>query len=156
MAAETVDMTTGGTGGKLPNFRKNGVIQIILDFAAVLAAKGSALTVADVYQVLTVPAGCVIEAACLSPVTDGAVNTLATTVTLDLGDAALGAAGYVDGFDATATTEGVPVMTVEKFYPAADTLDVTLQAYAGTLTSGKVMITAKIYELTVSDLNGTA
>ena len=149
MAAETVDMTQGNTGAKLPNFRKDNVIQIVVDFAAVLAKKASALTVADVYQILTIPAGCVIEAACLSPMSGSAVNSEATTVTLDLGDAAAGAAVYVDGFDGTGTTEGVPVMTVEKFYPAADTLDITLQAYAGTLSSGKVLVSVKIYELTI-------
>jgi len=143
-----IDLTQGNTGAKLPNFMKNGVIQIVLDFSVALAEKESALAAADVMQVLTIPAGCAIEAACISPISGKAVNALATTVTLDLGDGSNDDM-FVDGFDATGTTEGVPIMTVEKFYPTADTLDVTLQALTGTLSSGQVLVTAKIYELTI-------
>jgi len=148
MAAETIDMTTGGTGGKLPNFIKAGVYKVNLDYADLLAAKGSALESGDIAQVFTIPAGCVAEAANLSPVTDKAINALCTTLTLDLGDATNDDM-FVDGFDGGGTTEGVPIMTVEKFYPAADTLDVTLEVVTGTLVSGQVQVAVKIYELTI-------
>ena len=148
-----IDLTQGNTGAKLPNYMKSGVFQVVVDFAAALAEKGSALAAADVLQILTVPAGCVIECACLSPVTDYQLDS--TTAVLDLGDDSNDDL-FVDGFDGTATTEGVPIMTVEKFYPAADTLDITIQAMTGTLTTGKVLVSARIFELTISDLNGTA
>ncbi len=147
MAAETTDMLTGGTGAHVPNYRKDGVIQLVLDYALWLAAKGSALEAGDIAQVFRVPAGCVVECANISPVTDKAANAEATVVTLDLGDGT-GAARYVDGYDGTAETEGVPVMTVEKFYPAADTVDVTLQALTGTLSTGQVKISIRVFELT--------
>ena len=145
-----IDLTQGNTGAKLPNFRKGGVLQIVVDFALALAEKESALAAADVLQILTIPAGCVIESACISPITGYQLDS--TAATLDLGDDSNDDM-FVDGFDGTATTEGVPIMTVEKFYPAADTLDVTLQALTGTIATGKVLVSVKIYELTISDLN---
>lgn len=141
-----IDMTLSGTGERVPNYLKSDTYTFELDFAKALAAKGEALATDDVFQVFTVPAGCVVECACISPVT--VVNSEATVVTLDLGDGT-GTARYVDGFDATATTEGVPVMTVQKFYPAADTVDVLLQALTGTLSSGKVIISIRVFELTI-------
>lgn len=141
-----VDMTFSGTGTKVPNYIKSDTYKFELDFAKALTAKGSALAANDVFEVFNVPAGCVVEYACISP--DTAVNSEATAVTLDLGDGT-GTARYVDGFDATATTEGVPVMTVQKFYPAADTVDVLLQALTGTLSSGKVKISIRVFELTI-------
>ena len=140
-----IDMTVGGDE-RLPNYIKTGVWTCIVDFAEVLIAKGSALAAADIIEVLTIPAGCAIECACVSPVT--VVNAEATVCILDLGDGT-NPDMFVDGFDAESTTEGVPIMTVEKFYPAADTLDLTIQALTGVLSTGKVKISAKIFELTV-------
>lgn len=137
-------MTLSGSGERVPNYIKADTYTFELDFAKALTAKGSALATADIFEVFNVPAGCVVEYACLSPVTAAD----ATTVTLDLGDGT-GAARYVDGFSGTGTTEGVPVMTVQKFYPAADTIDVTLQALTGTLTSGKVKVSIRVFELTI-------
>lgn len=144
----TIDMTLSGTGERVPNYLKANTYTREIDFAkALIANDGTALAAADVIQVFTVPAGCVVECACISPVE--VVNAEATVCILDLGDAAAGAAVYVDGFDAEATTEGVPVMTVEKFYPVADTIDLTIQALTGTLTTGKVKISIRCFELTV-------
>lgn len=140
-----IDMTFSGSGTRVPNYIKADTYQFELDFAKALEAKGSALAVDDVFEVFNVPAGCVVEYACLTTVT---AADPATVVTLDLGDGT-GTARYVDGFDATATTAGVPVMTVQKYYPAADTVDVLLQALTGVLSTGKVKVSIRVFELTI-------
>jgi len=131
-------------GNKIANFQKKGhyVIDAVHDFAAQLIAKGSALAALDVVEVLTIPAKCIVMAAGITPI--AVANS--TTLTLDLGDGT-DVDRNVDGFDAKATTDGVPIMTVEKYYPTADTLDLTYATLTGTLTTGSVRVWAIVIDI---------
>lgn len=113
-----------------------------LDFAVELAAKGSALTTSDVFEVLDIPASTVVLCAGVHPVEVAD----STTLTLDVGDET-NADMYVDGFDAKGTTDGVPIMLVAKYYPAADTIDVDVATLTGTLTTGKVKVWALCFDV---------
>lgn len=113
-----------------------------LDFAVELAAKGSALTTSDVFEVLDIPASTVVLCAGVHPVEVAD----STTLTLDVGDET-DADKYVDGFDAKGTTDGVPIMSVAKYYPAADTIDVDVATLTGTLTTGKVKVWALCFDV---------
>ena len=113
-----------------------------LDFAVELAAKGSALTTSDVFEVLDIPASTVVLCAGVHPV-EAADST---TLTLDVGDGT-NPDMYVDGFDAKDTTDGVPIMTAAKYYPAADTIDVDVATLTGTLTTGKVKVWALCFDV---------
>lgn len=141
-----IDMKKGGTGAGTPNYRKQLVYKQTIDFAEVLAEKGSALAAADVIEVFQVPAGCVVEYANITPKV--VCNAEATVLIMDLGDGVTPAL-YVDGTDGEALTDGVPIMTVQKYYPVTDTVDLTIQALTGTLTTGKVQISIAVREFTI-------
>lgn len=143
-----IDFTSGNAGTKLPNYVKAGqhTLKKVIDYAEALEKKESALAAGDVLQVFTIPAGCIIHAAGLTPKVVADSDSLA----LDLGDTDAGAAVYTDGTDGTALTDGVPVMTaVQKYYPAANTLDLTLQAITGVLTTGKVLVWCIVTEASI-------
>ena len=133
-----------------PNYLPTGikVLSKDVDFADLLAEKGSALAAADVFEVLDIPAKCFVLAAGVNPVT--AANS--TTLTVDLGDGA-DTDRYVDGFNAAQTaTDGVPITPTtgaayaqyagQKYYPAADTIDILFATLTGTLTSGVIRVWA--------------
>lgn len=141
-------------GTKLPNYLTNPVklISTEVDFADLLVEKGSALAAADVFDVISIPAKCLVIAAGINPVT--AANS--TTLTVDLGDGT-DVDRYVDGFDAKAATDGVPIMPTTgaayaqyagpKYYPAADTIDIVLATLTGTLTTGKIRVWAVVADI---------
>ena len=141
-------------GTKLPNYLTNPVklISAEVNFADLLASKGSALAAADVFGVLSVPAKCLVLAAGINPVK--AANS--TTLTVDLGDGT-DVDRYVDGFDAKAATDGVPILPTTgsayaqyagpKYYPAADTIDIVLATLTGTLTKGKIRVWAVVADI---------
>ena len=117
-------------------------LEVTVDFAEKLATKGSALATSDVFEVLTIPAGTVVSCAGVHQVE--VANS--TTLTLDIGDGT-NADMYVDGFDAKATDDGVPIMTVAKYYPTADTIDVDIATLTGTLSTGKVKVWALCFNV---------
>ena len=141
-------------GTKLPNYLTNPVklISTEVDFADLLVEKGSALAAADVFDVISIPEKCLVIAAGINPVT--AANS--TTLTVDLGDGT-DVDRYVDGFDAKATTDGVPILPTTgaayaqyagpKYYPAADTIDIVLATLTGTLTTGKIRVWAVVADI---------
>src|SRR5690348_5480654 len=125
----TVDMASGLNGGYAPSHWANGespyVVEVTLDWADVLAEKGSPLAALDVFQAIDIPAGTVIMDAGVQCVT---VDD-ATTLTLDVGTA--GGNTFVDGFDHGAAAAGDYSVNAAAFNPVVvgasdDTLDVTL------------------------------
>lgn len=133
-------------GTKLPNFAKSQVhvLDKVINFATELVTKGSALAAADIFTGLSIPDKCLVLAAGINPI--AAAN--ASAATLDLGDN--DADRYVDGFDATQiATDGVPILdtNVPKYYPAADTIDVTLATLTGTLSTGSVRVWAVVVDV---------
>lgn len=132
-------------GTQLPNFAKTQcrTLTALVDFAALLAEKGTDLAAADVFEIIDIPEKCLVVAAGINPVEAGD----ATTATLTLGDGD-DAALYDAGFDPTqVATDGVPVLT-SKYYPAADTIDLTLSVLTGTLTTGKVQVWVAVIDVT--------
>lgn len=140
------DVRKNSTGTKLPNFShpRMVLIQETVDYADLLVAKESALAAADVFNILTIPAGCIVLYAGLTPKVVGD----STTLTLDLGDGDNDDL-YVDGTDGAALTDGVPIMTVSKYYPAAGSLNLLFKTLTGTLTTGKVLVWALVTEASV-------
>ena len=132
-------------GTKLPNFNIQGchVLEATINFATELASKGSALAATDIFTGVTIPEKCMVLAAGINPI----VAANASAATLDLGDGT-DADRNVDGFDATQiVTDGVPIMTNAKYYPTADTIDVTLATLTGTLSTGSVRVWAVVIDI---------
>lgn len=116
----------------------------VVDWAKVLAAKGSALAADDVVEVLRIPAETVIMGAWLK--VDTAADS--TTLTLDLGDG-VDADEWVDGLDGKAVgwSPNLNSDTTYKIKATADTIDITFATLTGTLTSGKVIVEALVVDL---------
>jgi len=144
-----INMTTSGTATALPYSAGQGCKKLKkrIDFATVLATKGSALAAADIIQVMDLPIKCAIIAANIHGVT--AVN--ASVCTLDLGFTSTPEAdpdNFVDGFDATQiATDGVPIFSVQGYITTATTLDLEIKTLTGTLSTGVVDIVAIVLDL---------
>ena len=143
---DTLGYNKGSAGFHAKALNKVFVSEIIMDFAAItaarLAASATALGAGDILQALHVPAKTVVLKAGIEVVTaEGG------TMTLDLGDGA-DPDGYLDGVDGNATAgtgyasalavaEGTPNTIVGysngKYYDAADTIDIVQVNAADTM-----------------------
>lgn len=128
------------------NVRLPFLVQYELDYAAALVAKGSALAAADIFELIRIPAGCVVIMA-------GAQIKVAgnsTTLTLGIGTGA-DDNEWVDALDgkATAGTYGTDLNAAPTIntYAATDTIDVTFQTLTGTLSTGKVRVYALMMDV---------
>lgn len=127
------------------------VAENVIDFADVLAAKGSALAAADVIEAITVPAGTYILGAGIQTV---AVDD-ATTLTLDVGITGGDVDQWVDGYDQAAAAVGafstLPATAAPGLFgmvgATADTIDVLFATLTGTLTVGKIRVWALLAEV---------
>lgn len=120
------------------------VISRVVDWSKVLAAKGSALVAADVVEVLRIPAESVVMGVWTK--VDTAAD--ATTLTLHVGNG-VDPDEYVVSLDAK-TPGYAPDLnsdTTYKLYSAADTIDITFATLTGTLTSGKVLVSALVCDI---------
>tara|TARA_Y100000782_G_C10170844_1_gene259708 strand:+ start:1798 stop:2280 length:483 start_codon:yes stop_codon:yes gene_type:complete len=123
-----------------------------INFAEVLAEKGSALAAADVIQAIRIPAGSVALAAGVSVVTPAD----STTLTLDVGTG-VDADAWVDGFDgksAAGTYSQFPAAYQPITMVAEDTLDVSLATLTGTLTAGEVVVWVLLLDITPTSKPG--
>lgn len=113
---------------------RSAVVEVRLDFAAIIAARlaagATALAANDVLEVIPVPAGTVVRNVAL------VVEKTAASGTIAIGDGAA-AAGYLAAQAVTSTGifGGVPVLAAGAFaptlsggkvYAAADTIDITI------------------------------
>lgn len=130
----------------------------VIDFAAALTAKGSALAAADIIEAIRLPAGVIIQAAGLQTM----VVDDATTLTLDFGLKGGDTDGFVDGYDQAAAAAGdyatslFDTSEIQVIYPTANSLDIILATLTGTLTVGKVRAWAVVVDVTGSKQPGTA
>ncbi len=122
----------------------------VIDFAAALTAKGSALASADVIEAIRIPAGCYVHYAGIQTI---AVDD-ATTLTLDLGTGG-DVDNWVDGYDQAAAaadayaTSIIPgTTTTVNFSTSQDTIDVLFATLTGTLTVGKIRVFALVSDFT--------
>jgi len=137
----TISLYVGGTTGypARAGLQGVGVFEQVIDFAAVLAAKGSALAAEDIVQAISLPAGVQIISAGAEVLT--AANPSAATINVGLA----GGDTIVDGADAKTAgycavgTNGF-LQTAGNRLSAADTIDVTLATLTGTISTGKVRV----------------
>jgi len=138
----TISQIVGSTTGFASPSRVHTpyVISQVVDLAAVLAAKGSALAASDIVNVLSVPAGAVVMSAGAQVLT--AANS--TTLTVSLGYSG-SATTWVSAVSATtagvlaSTTTGASIQVA-----AADNISLTFAALTGTLTTGKILVWAEL------------
>lgn len=118
----------------------------IIDYAAALTAKGSALAASDIIEVLNIPAGSVVLAAGAQVITAADSTTL--TLHVDTGADNDEWVASLDG-KAAAGTYGTDLDSVPTFntYATADTIDLTFATLTGTLTTGKVRVYALILDV---------
>lgn len=121
--------------------RSVNMYEFTVNIATLLTAKGSALAAADVFQVMTIPAGTIIYSAGLEVTTVG--NATAATFDLGYGGSVDVFADGVDIITATGYgangTNGKTITSAARF-TAADTLDIVLATLTGTLSTGKVRV----------------
>jgi hypothetical protein len=147
---------TGGLGNGLPSSAEGRTFKLVkeIDFAVALVEKESALAAGDIINVFNIPAGTIVQFAQIMPVKDNAVSP-ASAIELDLGFTSSPESdpdNFVDGYDATVNTaHGVPILTVAGYALIDTTLDLEIQALTGVLSTGKVMITALLVDLAVTE-----
>ena len=153
----TYDHTTGqGTAGHPSRMRSVYVLEKTVDIAAVCTAGGiSALTAADIIQVIDVPAESYIIHVGVEVIT--ALN--GTTPLLDVDFAA--GDDFVDNFDATGTgyagagTNGhvdyTAVTTFSNRVTATDTIDILVNAGANDVSTGKIRVYAILADISGID-----
>jgi len=134
-----------GTAHVAAGINKVSSISVELNFATITterAAAGlTALTSADVLEVIRVPANTLVTNVALNVTTaEGG------TLTVDVGDGA-NPDGYLDGVNANATAAyltvaGTDAFEAGKYYTAADTIDIVLNnaADAAVMTLTAVMV----------------
>lgn len=144
MADINVTANSGGTSGHRDRLATNVPykVEVWIDFADVLATKGTAIAAADVVQALNIPAETYVLAAGLE------VETAAdsTTLTGDLGYGS-NVDVFTDGADLKTTGYGAlgtngKASASAKYFTTADTLDLVLATLTGTLTTGLVRVFA--------------
>jgi len=150
MATITTTAQAGGsTSGTYNWMAVPTLYSNVIDFADVLAAKGSALAAADVIEAIRFPAGVLILGAGIQTI---AVDD-ATTLTLDLGITGGDVDGFVDGYDQAAASAGAYATSlfdtseIHTIMTTADSIDVLFATLTGTLTVGKIRVWALIVDI---------
>jgi len=142
-------LLVGGTSGipsRNGDARQPVMLDAKIDFAAALAAKGSALAASDVIKALNVPVGCIVLAAGASIVTP--VNS--TTCTIGVGYVG-SASAWASGFDIQGGAAGAystAVAAYNNFGATAGSVDVTLSTMTGTLSTGVIRVWALVLDTT--------
>ena len=135
----TLDMTRGGE-------RAVHYVELIVDLADAVTAKGSALAQGDIIETISVPAGTQVTFAGLQKIS--AFTGSSTDLTFDFGITGGDVDAFVDGwdFDAAAVNSYATVasaaITPATFVTTADTLDILFATQTGTVTGGKVRVFA--------------
>lgn len=145
--ADIAMFKAGATHYSRNNARVPYVAEWTVDLAEAAVTKGSALAVSDVIQALYVPAGSVVLFAGVQVME--AMTGTSTDATIDVGATSLSDPDkYVDGFDLDGAAAGAyatvasAAVTPASFFPAADTIDVTIATQTGTITGGKIRVFA--------------
>lgn len=158
----TIDLATEGAAGLHPS--RNGnvkvpyLVEVEIDLAAAVTAKGSALAQGDVIEAIPVPAGTVILAGganCKSVMTG-----TSTDLTLDIGVTGGDVDNLVDGWDFDAATAGAFATTVgvnePVFVTTADTIDILFVTQTGTVTGGVIRVFALLLDVSDAKAPGIA
>jgi len=132
---DTLGFNRGSAALPSNALHKVHLVEMILDFPAIIAARSAAgataLAASDVMEIIPIPAGTLVSNVGMVVTTAAGV-----TSTISIGDGSA-AAGYLaaTSANATGTSGGVPVLSSGAFaptlsggkvYAAADTIDITL------------------------------
>lgn len=123
-----------------------------IDLAVAATVKGSALAAADVIEALRIPANHQVMAVAVRKTS--AFTGSSTDLTLDVGVTGVDADIYVDGWDydaAAVGSYGTPagVQTPALIMSSADTIDILIATQTGTVTGGKILVSAFVRDLSV-------
>lgn len=120
------------------NVKTFTLVEAVLDLAEAVTTKGSALASGDVLKIMNVPAESMVFMAGFEVLE--AMGGTSTDATVNV---SVGSTTFVSGFDLDAASVG-DYATVADVAPAvvtaADTLDVVLGTFTGTITSGKLRV----------------
>ena len=149
----TIDLATEGAAGLHPtrggNVKTPYLVEVEVDLAAAVTAKGSALAQADVIQALPIPAGTMLIAGGAECKT--AMTGTSTDLTLDIGVTGGDVDNLVDGWDFDAATAGQFATTVgvnePVFFASADTLDILFVTQTGTVLTGVIRVFALLVDV---------
>ena len=144
----TVNLTIAARGNH-PRGRKPYIIENTIDLAVATSSKGTALAASDVYQCLNIPAESVILHAGMEVTT--ALTGTSSDTAFDLGVTGGDVDNFVDGFDVDGASAGAYAPTAAAYapvlVPAADTLDILVQAQTGTTLTGKIRVFATLMDI---------
>jgi hypothetical protein len=131
-------------------------VEAIVDFAEVLAKKGSALAAADIVEAIAVPAQSVV----LTAGVEILASADSTTLTLDVGVTGVDVDVWVDGLDAKGAA-GTYSQNPAAYQPivvgnTADTVDVVFATLTGDLEAGKVRVFAVLLDVSDKKAPGVA
>ena len=136
------------------NIKVPYLVEVEINWADVLASKGSALEANEVVQCIRVPAGTIILGAGAQVVT--AVD--ATAATIDVGITGGDTDEWVNDFDIKGTAgtystdlSASPVWTT---LGTADTIDILLASLTGTLAAGKTRVYALLQDVSPKKVPG--
>lgn len=137
----TFDKTgVGGTTGHPSNGRTPYLVENTIDVDTFNPASG------DIIQALDIPAETLIMQAGIEVIT-----ALSSSVTMDLGITGGDVDNFVDGFDADGADALAYAPTAAAYapvlVPAADTLDILVQAQTGTTLTGKIRVFATLMDI---------
>ena len=134
----------GRTAGSVPY-----LVDMQMDFAAAVTAKGSALAAADIIECINVPANTLILNAGFEVITVAGGES--SDNAWDLGVTGIDADVFVDGFDGDAAAAGAYAQNAAAFQPiviaTADTIDLLIQAATTAPTSGVLRVWAVLMDI---------
>lgn len=126
-------------------------VPVAIDFAAVLAKKGSALAAGDIIRVFKIPPKTVVSQGWLEVLVAAGANL--TTCTLDVGLETADPDRFIDGFDYKAAAAGdfaadtaAPTRVIVGNSPV-EYLSVTIATLTGVLDSGVINVAASLLDL---------
>jgi hypothetical protein len=125
-------------------------VEVTLDFAAAVTAKGSALATNDIIEIIDVPAGSYVVAAGWEKLT--ALTGTVSVLTADLGVTGINVDAFVDGNDLYASAVGDYAQNIDTntgvvIGNTADTIDLVMLTQTGTVTGGTLRVWALIADI---------
>ena len=125
-----------GTAAFPANVSEVSKLEVVLDFAAIIAARlasgATALAAADTLQVIALPAGSVVLSAGLRVTSAETVNTTATFDLGFTGGSPAAANAYANDLASNALAYGIAALANPTAVTSADTIDILLNTAAPT------------------------
>ena len=155
----TIDLATRSGTARPSLFKAVGspyVVEVTVDLADAVTAKGSALAANDVIEALDLPAGTVVLSAGMR--VDEAMTGTSTDATVDFGITGGDVDKFVDGFDIDGASVGdyAPIAAgaaSAQLVTADDTADILIVTQTGTLLTGKLSVWAVLVDVTDKNSN---